>query len=231
MAQALTIECIKNGERFAALWFRWGAYTSVVYHIGKDLIDGLKKRGYNDNMSIDDIRKLLLDILEKDFVFPEVHHVDVNGKEYVCGGVHGGMDCRKDDDGNLTELPYWKSIGVEPVLEKVSSSEGLIAVTEEAMESCYGYSCACEVLDFDNHSFSNHNFYRYCPDDAKDWFDLSDKEIEDIPEVDTSGLEDFGWDEIDEVINEYNNHVRPFNSVHGFIAKEPVSGELIEVDE
>ena len=158
------------------------------------------------------------------------HHVDVNGKEHTYGGFHGGMTCRKDKDGNLTELPYWESIGVAPVLDQIASSEGLITVTEEGMESCYEYSCAVECLDFDNHSFSNHNFYRYRPDDAKDDYDLSDKEIEDIPEIDTSGLEDFGWDDIDKVFNEYNNYVRALNSVHGFIGKEPISGELIEVD-
>lgn len=230
MSQALTIECVKNGEHFASLWFRWGAYTSCVYHIGKGIIDGLKKRGYTDEMSINDVRKLLLDILEKDFVTPKVTEVGPDGTEFTFGGTHGGMDCRRDDDGNLTEIEFWKSIGVEPVLDGISSSDGLIAVTKECMASCEEYSCAVECLDFDAKTFSNHNFYRWFAEDAAEDYDLSEEDIAAIPEIDTEPLEDFGWDEIDNVMKDFADRVKALDSVHEFIGKEPISGDLISVD-
>lgn len=230
MAQAVTIECVKNGEHFASLWFRWGAYTSCVYHIGKGIIDGLKKRGYTDEMSINDVRKLLLDILEKDFTTPEVTEVGPDGKEFTFGGTHGGMDCHEDDDGNLTELEFWKSIGVEPILDNISSSDGLISVSNECMGRCYENSCAVECLDFDAKTFSNHNFPRWFAADAADDYDLSEEEIAAIPELDTEPLEDFSWDEIDDVMKEFAGHVAALGSVHAFIGKEPISGDLISVD-
>lgn len=98
------------------------------------------------------------------------------------------------------------------------------------MGSCYEHSCAVECLDFDAKAFSNHNFPRWFAKDAAEDYDLSEEDIAAIPELDTEPLEDFGWDEIDDVMKEFAGHVAALGSVHAFIGKEPISGDLISVD-
>lgn len=227
MSQPLTIECLRNGDHFASLYFHWGAYTSCVYYIGKMVIDGLKKRECTDDMTNDDVCKLLLDILEKDFVTEDYTFKEVDGTERKVKGHHGGMDCAKDSYGHLIDLPYWKAIGVEPELDGVSRSDGLIGVSDENKRNMANLSCAVEVLDFDSKTFSNHNFSRWNPADMIDEYDFTEEDLKNFPEIDTEPLEDFGWDEIDKVMQEF----KELEVINGFIGREPISGEFIGIDE
>ena len=94
MGQRLVINCIRDGERFATLYFHWSGYTDSAYEEGQKIVSGLLERGYSRDMTKEETILLLERILREDS-----HGLDYSNKTLTHGGVdqteaEGSMPCK-----------------------------------------------------------------------------------------------------------------------------------------
>ena len=162
MGQRLVIKCVRGGKMIATLYYHWSAYTINTFEEGAKLISSLI-REYDSDMSNNQVKLLLLDILQRDV------HADLNGG-YHCGGPDN------DDYRPFIEIGYENKDGK---MFSVDRDRGLIAITESHMAEHLRWGEEFATLDFDNKTFTNDVFNEYDPEDPDDKETLSDFGVED----------------------------------------------------
>lgn len=170
MGQRLVINCIRDGERFATLYFHWSAYTDSAYEEGRKIVSGLMDRGYSKDMTKEETILMLEKILRE-----ESHDLDYFNKTVTHGGV----------DQADAEIAAFEQLGLsreEMDAENISRSDGLISITEQGMRDSEIWGEGFAVLDFDNETFENDIFYEEEPDSEA--FDFAEIDYDDIPQWD-----------------------------------------------
>lgn len=161
MGQRLVFRCIKNGERFATIYYHWSAYTLNVYQEALTLINGLRANGYNKDMSINNIRIMLAKILH------DSPMTDWNGES-----IHGGV--------SPNDFAKFREIGCPEELlttDGLSRNMGLIDISEEGMNNAEYWADAqpCD-FNFDDETFEETTLACYDKDDSyfKEEFDYDE---------------------------------------------------------
>lgn len=170
MGQRLVINCIRDGERFATLYFHWSAYTDSTYEEGRKIVSGLLERGYSKDMTKEETILMLEKILREDS-----HGLDYSNKTITHGGV----------DQTEAEIAAFEALGLskeEMDVENISRSDGLISITEQVMRDIEVWGEGFAVLDFDNETFENDIFYEEEPDSEA--FEFAEIDYDDIPQWD-----------------------------------------------
>lgn len=174
MGQRLVINCIRDGERFATLYFHWSAYTDSAYEEGRKVVSGLMDRGYSKDMTKEETILMLEKILRE-----ESQHPSYTGKDGVGDIVisHGGVDQTE------AEIAAFEALGLskeEMDAENISRSDGLISITEQGMRDSESWGEGFAVLDFDNETFENDIFYEEEPDSEA--FEFNDFTYDTLPQ-------------------------------------------------
>lgn len=162
MGQRLIINCIRDGERFATLYFHWSAYTDSAYEEGRKIVSELMNRGYSKDMTKEETILMLEKILREDS-----HSLDYSNKTITHGGV----------DQTDAEIAEFEALGLseeEMDTENISRSDGLISITEQGMKDSETWGEGFATLDFDNETFENDIFYEEEPDSEAFEFDEID---------------------------------------------------------
>lgn len=176
MGQRLVINCIRDGERFATLYFHWSAYTDSAYEEGRKIVLGLLDRGYSKGMTKEETILMLEKILREDSQHPSYTDKDGFGDIVIS---HGGVD--QTD----LEIAAFEALGLSKKdmdAENISRSEGLISITEQGMRDSEIWGEGFAVLDFDNETFENDIFYEEEPDSEA--FEFAEIDYNDIPKWD-----------------------------------------------
>lgn len=172
MGQRLVINCIRDGERFATLYFHWSAYTDSAYEEGRKIVSGLLERGYSKDMTKEETILILEKILREDSQSPSYAHEP----PYM---THGGVDQTEVEIAAFEELGLSKE---EMDAENISRSDGLISITEQGMRDSEIWGEGFAILDFDNETFENDIFYEEEPDSEA--FEFAEIDYDDIPQWD-----------------------------------------------
>ena len=170
MGQRLVINCIRDSERFATLYFHWSAYTDSAYEEGRKIVSGLMDRGYSKDMTKEETILMLEKILREDS-----HGINYTKKTITHGGV----------DQTDAEIAAFEALGLskeEMDTENISRSEGLISITEQGMRDSETWGEGFAVLDFDNGTFENDIFYEEEPDSEA--FEFNDFTYDTLPKWD-----------------------------------------------
>lgn len=151
MGQRLVFRCIKNGERFATIYYHWSAYTLNIYEEALTLINGIRANGYSKDMSINDIRIMLAKILYNHSVV-----------DYDDAIVHGGV--------SKPEFEKFREIGCPEELlttDGLSRNMGLIDISEEGMNNAEYWADVqpCD-FNFDDETFEETTLSCYDKDDS-----------------------------------------------------------------
>lgn len=173
MGQRLVINCIRDGERFATLYFHWSAYTDSTYEEGRKITSGLVDRGYSTDMTKEETILMLEKILREDSQHPSGY----SNKTVVI--MHGGVDQTE------TEIEAFEALGLskeEMDAENISRSDGLIFITEQGMRDSETWGEGFAILDFDNETFVNDIFYEEEPDSEA--FEFAELDYDNIPQWD-----------------------------------------------
>lgn len=173
MGQRLVVSCIRNGEKFATLYFHWSAYTDSTYEEGRKIVSGLLERGYSKDMTKEETILMLEKILREESQSPSYPH------EQPAYITHGGVD--QTD----AEIAAFEALGLtkeEMDAENISRSDGLISITEQGMRDSEIWGEGFAVLDFDNETFENDIFHEEEPDSEA--FDFAEIDYDDIPQWD-----------------------------------------------
>lgn len=208
MGQRLVFECIKEGKRFATLYYHWSGFTGAIYYEGLRLVQALKERGYDKSMDIPTTQKMLLDIVQS---------------------FGGGVSYNKTDDGIHPEVEAFTALGVTDIKEDISRNDGLIDITEKGMAEAVFWAEELETFDFDNETFTNNEFMMVGEDD-EEWDYFQPQHPENIP-VFNHGKHYIGtvkWSEAYEAAQWYNSLIQRFE---GFIGKDEETGKLVYVTE
>lgn len=151
MGQRLVFRCIKNGERFATIYYHWSAYTLNIYEEAFNLINAIRANGYNKDMSINDIRIMLAKILYNRSLV-----------DYDKVIVHGGA--------NPSDFEKFREIGCPEELlttDGLSRNMGIIAISEEEMDNAeyWADEQPCD-FNFDDEIFEETTLACYDKDDS-----------------------------------------------------------------
>lgn len=204
MGERLVFKCIKNGEMFATLYYHWSGYTESVYHEAIELIRGLRMHNYNKDITTDDLKKLLLKILE-------AKHCDETG-------CHGGVSYTPE------EVEAFRNLGVEPKVDDLlSRNEGLIDITKEGMKNSIFWGEAINIFDFDDETFTNYGFYTVPEEDLEDYDIPKDLRKIDIP---TKFTDHIKWGDAEDALRWYDAVTK--NSTGGVLGIDS-HGSLIGV--
>lgn len=172
MGQRLVINCIRDGERFATLYFHWSAYTDSAYEEGRKIVLGLLDRGYSKDMTKEETILMLEKILREDSQHPSYTDKTV----FI---THGGVDQTE------AEIAAFEALGLskeEMDAENISRSDGLISITEQGMRDSELWGEGFAVLDFDNETFENCIFYEEEPN--SEVFEFDDFTYDTLPKWD-----------------------------------------------
>lgn len=170
MGERLVIDCVRNGEKFATLYFHWSAYTDSAYAEGLKVVSGLMDRGYSKGMTKNETILMLEKILREDSKGPSYR--DRSFQILMHGGV----------DQTEAEIAAFEALGLSKEdmdAENISRSEGLISITEQGMRDSETWGEGYAVLDFDNETFENDIFYEEEPDSEA--FEFAEIDYNDIP--------------------------------------------------
>lgn len=171
MGQRLVVSCIRDGERFATLYFHWSAYTDSTYEEGRKIVSGLLERGYSKDMTKEETILMLEKILREESQSPSYTHEQPG---YI---THGGVDQTE------AEIAAFEALGLskeEMDAENISRSDGLISITEQGMRDSEIWGEGFATLDFDDETFENDIFYEEEPDSEA--FDFAEIDYDDIPQ-------------------------------------------------
>lgn len=173
MGQRLVINCVRDGERFAALYFHESAYTDSTYEEGRKIVSGLMKRGYFKGMTKEETILMLEKILREDSESP-------SGYSNKIGVImHGGVDRTEAEIAAFEQLGLSKE---EMDTENISRYYGLISIIERGMRDFEHDGEGFAVLDFDNETFENDVFYEEEPDSEA--FEFTDFTYDTLPKWD-----------------------------------------------
>lgn len=173
MGQRLVINCIRDGERFATLYFHWSAYTDSTYEEGRKIVSCLLERGYSKDMTKEETILMLEKILREESQSPSYAH-----EQPPCI-THGGVDQTE------AEIAAFEALGLskeEMDVENISRSDGLISITEQGMRDSETWGEGFAILDFDNETFENDIFYEEEPDSEA--FEFNDFTYDTLPQWD-----------------------------------------------
>ena len=151
MGQRLVFRCIKNGERFATIYYHWSAYTLNIYEEALTLINALRENGYNKGMSINDIRIMLAKILYNN-----------STTDWDGAPIHGGV--------HQNEFDNFREIGCPEELlttDRLLRNMGLIAISEDEMDNAeyWADEQPCD-FNFDDATFEETTLACYDKDDS-----------------------------------------------------------------
>lgn len=172
MGQRLVINCVRNGEKFATLYFHWSAYTDSTYAEGLKIVSGLMDRGYSKDMKDSETILMLEEILREDSQGLNPFHNPVTVS-------HGGVDQTE------AEIAAFEALGLSKEAmdaENISRNDGLISITEQGMKDNETWGEGFAILDFDNETFENDIFYEEEPDSEA--FEFAEIDYNDIPKWD-----------------------------------------------
>ena len=142
--------------QLCSIHFHWSAYTESVYYEAKVLIDGLKKYGYNKHMSDHETIQILINTLQENVmclpqqIIPPREGIDEPPTIIPMRKCRGGI--LKDD------IEFAKAEGFEFTEEDVSRSNGLIALSEDAIESLHEWAEDVEEFYIDEEAYTNSMF-------------------------------------------------------------------------
>lgn len=153
MGQRLVFKCIKDGKQFATLYYHWSGFTLEIYRQAAYIIEKLREKGYNKDMSTNETRLMLLDILREDR-----YHVTFGGRDEW---EHGGV--------SSSDLEAFKEIGASSEqlnMNEVNRNQGLIDITESGMANAIYWADVepCDI-NFDSETFQNWTLAMYDKDD------------------------------------------------------------------
>ena len=127
-------------RRLCALHFHWSAYASSVYREADMLIKGLRKFGYNKDMDDHEAIQVILNTIGDN-----VSEFTTMKGEYRH--THGGV-CETDIDLMKQEGYTWDD-------EHVNRAQGLIAISEEAINSFHNWAEDIEEFHIDEECYTN----------------------------------------------------------------------------
>lgn len=175
MGERLVIDCVRNGEKFATLYFHWSAYTDTAYAEGLKIVSGLMDRGYSKDMTKNETILMLEKILREDLKSPGYR--DRRDRTIVI--THGGVN--QTD----AEIKAFETLGLskeEMDAESIYWSNGIISITEQGMQDSETWGEGFALLDFDNETFENDLFYEDEP--TSEILEAFGIEYDDIPKWD-----------------------------------------------
>lgn len=162
MGQRLVVTIETNEKKLCNIYYHWGAYTySALLHT-KEIIDCI----YNHK-----------DETERDMLLRLIRFCEDNG---------GGINCTTDEFKHIENLYPEESFKTEGY----SRNDGLIALTEEGIESAQAWSEGDVFinLDTDQVDFCVYCGYEYLEqyiEERKSWDeDFDENEMENIPKFD-----------------------------------------------
>lgn len=165
-------------RQICAIHFHWSAYTESVYHEAKMLIDGLKRHGYHIHMSDHETIQMLIDIVQENEInIPQMVIPPRSG----TGEEPTIIPERKSIGGILKDdIEFARDRGYKFTEENVSHSNGLIAISEDAVDSCHTWAEDLEEFYIDEECYTNELFTTMTYDDFKNEFPGID--IDNIPD-------------------------------------------------
>lgn len=172
MGERLVIDCVRDGEKFATLYFHWSAYTDTAYAEGLKIVSGLMDRGYSKDMTKNETILMLEEILRED-------SKGLNPFKNPITVSHGGVDQTE------AEIAAFEALGLskeEMDAENISRNDGLISITEQGIRDSETWGEGFALLDFDNETFENDLFYEDEP--TSEILEAFGIEYDDIPKWD-----------------------------------------------
>ena len=145
-----------NITHICSIHFHWSAYTASVYHEAKMLIDGLKRHGYNINMSDHETIQLLIDTVQENVTVISQRVVPprpgtgeeptiIPERRYIGGITADDVEFAKMEGFKFTE-------------DDVSHSNGIIAISNDAMNSFEEWAEDIEDFYIDDGCYTNSLF-------------------------------------------------------------------------
>ncbi len=176
MGQRLVTTIRQDGKDIAAVYYHWGAYSvSALYHV-QDLINCL----FDSENPIKDLRLRL------------IRHLESTG-----GGIDGSQ--------NFVEHDRIKGMYPKETfkMEGIDRNNGLIALSEEGINSLNDWSEGDITIDLDAGRVFNNVGFEETLESVMDWKE-DVKTMEDIPKYEASFF-DFPVEEIEEAIASVEN--------------------------
>lgn len=165
MGQRLVITCIRDGERFATLYFHWSAFTFAAFSEGDAIISHLKDYGYSKDKTKEETILILERILRD-------RHSDGYHPTW-----HGGVNRDPEEVAAFEKLGLSKE---EMDIPNLYSDCGIISITKDGMRESEEISEGIAVLDFDNETFENCLFYEIEPNSEA--LQICGVQYDDVPE-------------------------------------------------
>lgn len=215
MGQRLVFECMRSGHRIATLYFHWSGYTDSIYETGMTLVNALREKGYNRDMTDDETKVMLLDILEhwfvsKRYLWEVKEEHDENWSPFTHGGIGGG-------EKNLEDIQFFKDHGYTPEPYNVSRSDGLIEISEKEMNNALVWAEELEVFNFDAETFSNNEFFYTPKSEVLEEWDYTEEELSEVPIITLPSkyTETIAWDDATDATKWF----RSLKRYNGFLGK------------
>jgi hypothetical protein len=155
MGQRLVFDVFRGrGEagpyQICSIHFHWSAYTLACYQEAKMLIEGLKRHNYNERMSDKETIQILIDILQENVVtLPEMVIPNKDGEPTIIPPKNSRGGILKCD------IEYAKQEGYKFTEENVHHSYGLIAISNEGIESLHQWAEDIEDFYIDEQLITN----------------------------------------------------------------------------
>lgn len=154
-----------NITQICSIHFHWSAYTQSVYEEAKMLFEGLKKHGYNINMSDHETIQMLIDIVQENVItIPQM----VVPPRPGTGEEPTIIPERMSRGGILDrDIEFARMEGYKFTEENVHHSNGLIAISNEGMDSLEEWAEDIEEFYIDEECYTNDLFTTLSYNDFK----------------------------------------------------------------
>lgn len=192
MGQRLVVTIHAFDDDIATVYYHWGAYTSCSLEIAKEFI---KDISWGDCVSKEEV------------ILRVIRYLEANG---------GGID---SDKSNIEAVQ--KMFPIEKFeTENISRNNGLIAISETAMEDQMKDACGELVIDYDEQTIYNNSYNFY--ESIEEFIECEgEDEIPDggFLEIKINPTE-FGFEDIDEVDKEIHSGSTFYKYSDGLIGPE-----------
>lgn len=180
MGQRLVYEVYRGTDnelrRIAVLYFHWSAYTVDAYREAKMLVNGIKRRNYNSDITDDQAKLMLLDILKNNAYRNDFLKEDGEPKITVGGPRLGNFKPFEDIGLKISDDEKQKWFNM------LSRNEGLIAIDLEGMQDMLDWADDIETISLDEGYVTNYLLQLY--DESDSVFEDSEEKLEDLEEID-----------------------------------------------
>lgn len=204
MGQRLVFDMYRGREEagvycICSIHFHWSAYTLACYQEAKMLIEGLKRHNYNERMSDKETIQILIDTVQENVVeIPEMVIPGTNGEKPTI------VPKRNSRGGILKcDIEFARKEGYKFTEENVHHSYGLVAISEEGMDSLHNSAEELEDFYIDEQFFTNGLFSALTYKDIQDEWGIDIGQIDDYnPPVES--VDAVYFEDVDKVINWLN---------------------------